>query len=205
MAPLFIALSFSFGLAVFLLVLMTLFRLSDRPIGPALMRRLARLLAVFIAAVLYFTTVQHLTNIYAAQHTGVERFILLDGGIYTAMFWIGQVLIGGVIPLALIFHPRIGHTRSGIATASVLVILGGFAQLYVIIIGGQAYPLNIFPGYEVSSSFFDGAINSYTPSLPESLLGLGGIALALAATGLGVKILRILPTNLSDANVGMKD
>ncbi len=205
MAPLFIAMSFSFGLAVFLLVLMTLFQLTERPIGPALERRLARLLAIFIAAVMYFTAVQHLTNLYAAEHSGVERFILLEGGIFTFLFWVGQVLVGGIVPLALIFHPRIGHTTWGLATASVLVILGGFAQLYVIIVGGQAYPLNIFPGYEVSSSFFDGVVNSYTPSLPEFLLGLGGIAIALAATGLGVKILRILPTNLSDANVGMKD
>ena len=74
----------------------------------------------------------------------------------------------------------------------------------MIVVGGQAYPMEIFPGYEVSSSFFDGEINPYTPSLPELALGLGGVALALFATGLAAKILRILPTSLSDANVGQK-
>ena len=43
--------------------------------------------------------------------------------------------------------------------------------MYATIIGAQAYPLNIFPGFEASSTFFDGAINSYSPSLPNSCWG----------------------------------
>jgi len=118
------------------------------------------------------------------------------------LFWIGQVLIGGLIPIAMIFHPTFGKTTKAPIIASILIILGGFAQLYVIVIGGQAYPMEIFPGYEYTSSFGDGQIASYYPSLPELLLGLGGVALALLATGFGAKVLRILPTSLSDANVG---
>jgi len=204
MAPLFIAMSFAFGLAVFILALAGLFWLSQRALGPLLIRRLGRLLAIFAAVVLYFTAVQHLTNLYAAEHAGIERFILRDGGIYTALFWGGQVLIGGLLPIGLIFHPRLGARAATVHLAAGLVILGGFAQLYVIIVGGQAYPLEIFPGYAASSSFFDGSVNAYSPSLPEISLGLGGVALALAITVLGVKILRILPTNLSDANVAVQ-
>lgn len=88
-----------------------------------------------------------------------------------------------------------------VVLSSMLVIAGGFAQIYVIVIGGQAYPLEIFPGYEVSSSFADGIVNSYTPSMLELILGLGGVALALAITIIGMKFLRILPNSLADANV----
>jgi molybdopterin-containing oxidoreductase family membrane subunit len=77
--------------------------------------------------------------------------------------------------------------------AAMLVIVGAFFQLYVFIIGGQAYPLDIFPGYDVKSSFYDGAINDYTPSLPELLLSLGGIGIAFTATVIGVRVLRFLP------------
>ncbi len=204
MAPMFIAMSFSFGLAVFILVATALYRLSDRPFGDQLLHKLGRLLAVFAAAVLYFTAARHLTNLYAAEHAGFESFLLLNGGIFTALFWLGQVGIGGILPLLAIFHPSFGKTRKAPIIASVLVVLGGFAQVYVIVVGGQAYPMEIFPGYEVSSSFFDGAVNRYSPSLPELLLGLGGVAVALLVTGLGTKILRILPTSLSDANIGLK-
>ncbi len=202
MAPLFIAMSFAFGLAIFILVTVTLCRLSDRVFGEKLIHRMGRLLAVFVAAVLYFTAVRHLTNLYTAEHAGFERFALLDGGIYTTLFWFGQVVIGGLIPLMVIFHPSFGKTFKAPLVASVLVIIGGFAQVYVIVVGGQAYPMELFPGYEFSSSFGDGAVATYSPSLPELVLGLGGVAIALFAAGIGTKILRILPTSLSDANVG---
>ncbi len=201
MAPLFIVMSFAFGLAVFILVVKSICGLTGRAFGARLLHRLGRLLGIFVAGVLFFVAVQHLTNLYSAQRIGVERFILLSGGIYTQLFWFGQVLIGGIIPLVLVYHPTGGAKPASILTASALVILGGFAQLYVLIVGGQAYPLDIFPGFAASSSFFDGQINTYTPSLPEILLGLGGVALALALTGFGMKVLRILPTSLSDVNV----
>jgi Ni/Fe-hydrogenase subunit HybB-like protein len=201
LAPMFIIMSFSFGLAIFILVMMALYKWSDRPLGDAILMRLKNLLGVFIAAVLYFVTVYHLTNLYITQHHGVERFLLMDGGIYTQLFWIVQIGLGSLVPLALLYHPSTGKSRGWIGIASLLVIIGGLAQMYVIIIGGQAYPLELFPGKEVSSSFFDGVIASYTPSLPEFILGLSGIAVALAATVVGVRVLRFLPVSLADEQV----
>jgi molybdopterin-containing oxidoreductase family membrane subunit len=71
--------------------------------------------------------------------------------------------------------------------------LGAFALLYVFIIGGQAFPLSIFPGYEVSSSFADGAIGQYQPSLPEILLGLAGVGIAFMVTAVGIRVLDFVP------------
>ena len=201
LAPMFIIMSFSFGLAIFILVLMALYKWSDRPLGDAILMRLKNLLGVFIGAVLYFVIVYHLTNLYITQHHGVERFILMDGGIYTQLFWIVQIGLGSLVPLALLYHPSTGKSRGWIGIASLLVIIGGLAQMYVIIIGGQAYPMELFPGKEVSSSFFDGVIASYTPSLPEFILGLSGIAVALAATVVGVRVLRFMPVSLADEQV----
>jgi len=202
MAPMFIAMSFSFGLAIFLLVLMASYKWSGRPLGDALFRRLKNLLGVFVAGVLYFVLAYHLTNLYATEHHGVEAFILRDGGIYTQLFWIGQIIIGSLVPLALFYHPTLGKNRTLVGLAALLVIIGGLVQMYVIIIGGQAYPLDIFPGKEViESGFFDGQVVPYTPSLWEVLLGLGGVAVALIMVSLAVKILRFLPASLADEDV----
>jgi Ni/Fe-hydrogenase subunit HybB-like protein len=201
LAPMFIIMSFSFGLAIFILVLMGMYKWSNRPLGDAILYRLKNLLGVFIAAVLYFVTVYHLTNLYITETHGVERFILLDGGIYTKLFWIVQVGLGGLLPLALLYLPATGKSRGWISIASLLVIIGGLAQIYVLLIGGQAYPLEMFPGKEVSSSFFDGVVASYTPSLPEFVLGIGGVAIALAATIVGTRVLRFLPVSLADSQV----
>jgi molybdopterin-containing oxidoreductase family membrane subunit len=201
LAPMFIIMSFAYGLAVFILVLMAAYNWTNRPLGDAIVFRLKNLLGVFVAAVLYFVLVYHLSNLYATEHHSVERFILWDGGIYTKIFWIIQILIGSLLPLAMVYHPTIGKSRPAIATAAALVIVGGFAQLYVLLIGGQAFPLVLFPGYEVTSSFFDGQINSYSPSLWEITLGVGGVALALLIVTIAVRVLRFLPETLEDAAV----
>ncbi|NQV46267.1 MAG: polysulfide reductase NrfD [Rhodospirillaceae bacterium] len=201
MAPMFIIMSFSFGLAIFLLVLMASCKWTERPLGDALIAKLKNLLGVFVAAVLYFATVQHLTNLYAPEHHGIEAFILRDGGIYTGLFWIGQIIIGGLLPLALLYHPATGKNRTMIGLAAAMIIVGGMAQVYVIIIGGQAFPLLIFPGFEVTSSFYDGVVASYTPSLPEVVLGLGGVAMALLMVAVAVKVLPFLAVSLADSDI----
>ncbi len=197
MAPMFIAMSFSFGLAVFMLIFWGISALGDGQYTAQMRMRQSRLLAIFVAVVLYFTLISHLTNLYLAEHGEYERFILLEGGIYSLLFWVGHIFIGSIIPLILLLCPKLNVRNGAVLLATILVILGGFAQLYVIIIGGQAYPLEIFPGYEVSSSFSDGIINKYMPSHLEFMLGMGGIALALLIILLSMKILRILPVNLS--------
>ena len=201
MAPLFIAMSFSFGLAIFLLVMIASCAWTGRELGGKLLKRMGYLLAIFIAAVLYFTAAQHLTNLYAAEHIGVERFILLEGGIITTLFWWGQVVLGGIAPLVLLFLPATAGTRGGTILASVLVVIGGLAQVYVIIIGGQSYPLILFPGMEVASSFGDGAVAQYSPSWYEVGLGVGGVAFALLMVALAVKVLPFLPATLADGAV----
>jgi len=124
---------------------------------------------------------------------------LFGGNIYTKLFWFGQVLIGGLIPLALVFSPNKGESSARVTLAAILIIIGGFAQLYVIIVGGQAFPLVMFPGMEVSSSFQDGIVGTYTPSLPEIALGLGGVAIAMAITVFAMMAFKLLPKNMSDA------
>ncbi len=201
LGPLFIALSLSYGLAVFVLVLMLACQGSGRPLGNALMARLARLQVIFIAAGLYFVVVYHLTNLYFTKHHDFERFILLDGGVNTALFWVGQVLLGSLLPLALLLHPQVGAMRRRIVVSTTLVVLGGFSQMYVTIIGGQAFPIVLLPGRKVSSNFFDGVVNPYTPTLPEWLLGVGGVAIAGLIVLLALKLLAFLPERLDDSTL----
>ena len=199
MAPMFVIMSFSYGLAFFIITLIAAYLWSDRQIGELRLAKLKNLLGVFVGAVLYFTLVYNLTNLYATQHHGIERFILLDGGVYTQMFWLGQVLIGSVIPLFLIYSPAFDKSRWAIVAASALVLVGGFCQVYVILIGGQAYPMSLFPGKEVlESGFYDGVVNTYVPTFFEGALGVGGVALALALVAIGARMFKVFPETLED-------
>lgn len=190
--PMFIVISFAWGLAVFHVVQSSIYAWNGKKHTPEIVSRMKNLLGIFIIGALYLVAAYHLTNLYFAHQSAFERFILVDGGIYPQLFWWGYGLLGNLLPLLLIYTPGLGKPRNVLA-ASLLVILGGFALLYVFIIGGQAFPLNIFPGYEVKSSFGDGQIGLYQPSLPEFLLGLGGLAIAFLITTIGVRALNFMP------------
>jgi cobyrinic acid a,c-diamide synthase len=85
LAPLFIVLSFGWGLAVFLIVQSTMYAWNGRHLdSPTIQQRMARLLGMFIAASLYLVAVYHLTNLYFARQGAFEAFILRDGGVYPA-------------------------------------------------------------------------------------------------------------------------
>ncbi|MGD9785015.1 MAG: NrfD/PsrC family molybdoenzyme membrane anchor subunit [Hyphomicrobiaceae bacterium] len=204
MAPLFIAASFLYGLAFTVLVLTTMCRETRQQLmSQEVIDSFRRLMIIFALAVLYFTAVKHLTALYASEHLGVEAFILRDGGIYTLLFWIGHVLIGNLVPIAIAAYfmgrGNVAQDRRALIGASMLAIAGGLAFMYVTIIGGQAYPLNLFPGMEVSSPFLDGEVSKYWPSLPEVLLGLAGVSIAMLLTGVALKLLPFLPRNIETA------
>ena len=201
MAPLFVAMSLSLGLAVFILVLTGAASMTARPLDDGLLRRLARLQALFVSVVLYFVVARHLANLYVAEHGAVERFLLLDGGQYPAVFWGGQILAGTVAPLAILWWWR-PRSRGWIVAAAALVVAGGLSQLYGIIIGGQAAPLDIFPGKEViEGALVAGEPAGYAASLPELLLGLGGVAVAGLILVIAVRVLRILPGRFGEEGV----
>jgi molybdopterin-containing oxidoreductase family membrane subunit len=195
MAPLFIASSLVYGLAFTVLVLMTMSReTSDKLCNVEMIDKFRGLLIIFSGATLFITAIEHLNKFYGAPTQGVEMFLLKDGGVYPLIFWLGQIVIGSLAPLALLAFMGEGVAgRRNLGIASALFLVGGLAQMYTIIIGSQAYPLNIFPGFEASSSFFDGAINSYTPSLPEILLGISGISIAMMIAAVAIRLLPFLP------------
>lgn len=194
MAPEFIALSLSLGLAIFILVMLAFARWEGRPIPtPLLLRRMRGLLALLVAVSLYMVAVQHLTAIYMADRQGVERFILLEGGIYTTMLWVGFVLAGSVVPLVLLLTPATARFPAVLPVAAGLVALGGLTLLYSLVIGGEAFPLELFPGKAVASSAYDGVVATYVPSVPEIFLGLGGLGVTGMLVTMGTWVLPLLP------------
>ena len=106
MAPLFIVSSFLYGLAFTVLVLLMMSReVRSELIDREMLEKFRAMFVLFALAVLYFTVVHHLTKLYQPSYRPVEAFLLRDGGIYTAAFWIGQIARG---------HPAsTGHRHTG--------------------------------------------------------------------------------------------
>lgn len=197
LAPLFILFSLGWGLALFLLVQAAVYAGRGMTLPADVRARMARLLGVFVAASLYLVAVLHMTHLYEARRGAFEAFLLLGrggGAPYALAFWVGFVLLGSAVPMLLLFHPRL-RTQGGVTAAALLVVLGAFAWLYAFIVGGQAFPLEIFPGAQVHSSFADGVVARYVPSLPELLLGIGGVGAAFLVTLVGMRLFDMLPVD----------
>ena len=195
MAPVFVAASLADGWAVFVLVLAALSALGGPALEATLRRRLGRLLGILAAASLYFVLVLHLTWLYAPASRAVSSFLLWHGGMYPLLFWGGEVVLGTAVPLWLLFR-RDGRE----VLAAALVALGGVVQLGVLLIGGQAFSHDLLPGWQLHSAFGDGSPAVYVPSLPEVLLGVSGVAVALLLVLLGCRLLRILPQCFVEAS-----
>lgn len=193
-APMFIAFAAAYGAAILILILLAVCRWEDRAVPEDLLHRLKNWLGIAVGASLFFAVLFLGTKYELVRSRDVARFLLFDGGVYTALLWLGQLGLGCVVPLALLLRTQL--SRSAIVAASALVVLGGLAQMYVTLIGGQAYPQILFPGMIASSSYFDGEIHPYVPSLVEVLLGLGGVALAAAIVAIGLRALALLPERL---------
>ena len=77
-----------------------------------------------------------LISLRSATGAHAEAARLLLGGPYTAVFWVGVVFLGILLPLvihSLAVTHRIAHTR----VAPILVMLGGLALRFVIVSAGQ--------------------------------------------------------------------
>jgi len=201
LAPLFIVMSLLYGTAVYYLILKTISKFHNTYISDDIVKNLRKLTIMFLFANLYFLFLYHITNMYIAKHLDYEIFILSSGGIYTIAFWVGQLFVGIIIPIILMNSSRLSLEYS-LILSSVLILIGSFIAMYVIIIGGQAYPLTIFPDHVIiESSFYDNVVHSYIPSLYELGLGLGGVALALIIVLIGIANFKFLPTIIKPANI----
>lgn len=189
LAPLFIIMSLLYGSAVFYILLRIISKMQNITIPTEITVNIRKLIIIFLLANIYFLILYHITNLYISKQIAIEKFILLDGGGYTTMFWLGQVGLGLLIPLFYELSNK-ENRNFPLTLTSIMIIVGGFFAVAVIIIGGQAFPLNIFPDHTIiESTFFDNGMHGYTPSIYEYGLGIGGTSLALI-------IILVLITNL---------
>lgn len=189
MGPMFIILSLAYGMAFYLIVI-SLFMPAEQLDNLSL--RLNKLMVVLVVCSLAASLVYHLGNWFWLDSKSFEAFILTGDDIYPQLIWGLQLGLGTIVPLLLLRMGRVAVQKTNLILASVLFILGGIAQIYALVIGGQAYPMPLLEGYQVESPFY-GSIASYTPSHWEIMLGSGGFAIALLITIISLRLFRLLP------------
>ncbi|MEO5333081.1 MAG: polysulfide reductase NrfD [Magnetococcus sp. YQC-5] len=190
-APTFVAVSLTSGTALGILLLVHTFRQTNREMDERLIFGMRNALMFFLMLVAYLLIVEKFTRLYDPASQAVQMWILT--GSWAWLYWIGVWGMGVIIPLALLFNHTLGNRVSGVLLASGCVVIGAFCFVAHTLLAGQSYPFDMFPGFKVESSFQDGVVGSYTPTLPELFLGLGGVGISGLIYLLGIRFFRMLP------------
>lgn len=133
LGALFLAVGMSTGGAAIALVI-ALLGGERRDALAALMRTVA--IALVVQAV---TLVLFIVTVKMSGSVGISRALApLVSGQYSLTFWLGAVMVGLIVPLALAFSGRLRRTSAGLAAlVAILVLVGGFVIKYVLIAAGQ--------------------------------------------------------------------
>ncbi|MGK7345564.1 MAG: NrfD/PsrC family molybdoenzyme membrane anchor subunit [Candidatus Nitrospinota bacterium M3_3B_026] len=194
LAPSFIAAALSSGTALMIIILVYTFRATGRYLDDRLVHGLGRLMGVFILVVFYFLFMENVTRAYAPKNYEAASFLLLHGGKYTLYFWVGLVLMGLVIPAALVFYRRTGTSIKWIMTAAWLQLIGVLFERYIIVIPAQIMPLELFPDKEITSVFLDGQYAHYSVSILEAAYSLGLAGVVVFGYVAAIKLWPMVPT-----------
>lgn len=188
MAPLFVVSAMDSGLALLLLSLLGLDKSGLFKTDKKLISNLAGLLAVCVAIDGFLVGCEVLTMVYPGA-AGAETFATMATGATAPFFW-GEVLIGIVVPFAILVFAK-NRARMGlVAAASVCVVLGVLCKRVWLLLTSFVVP-NVMgaPGIISGSSAaatatgFDvwAVTSSYAPTPIELVIVVGVISLGALA------------------------
>jgi len=157
--------------------------------------RVSFIIGWVMVAYLYFRFWDALSMTYTYEPGRTEGLHLLTGGPLMFNFWIGEVLLGAVIPIILLLNKRTRALPLWRMLALALVVGGVVAYRWDTNMSGLLIILSYLPG-EPSVTY-----TAYRPSLIEFLSGAGIIGYGLLAFSLGVRYLKVVDHNLEIAHV----
>ena len=127
-----------------------------------------------------------LSMTYTYEPGRTEGLELLTKGPLAFNFWIGEILIGIVVPMILLLNRKTRTNRFWRMSALLMVVGGLVAYRWNINLAGALVVLSYLPGQPIVS------YTSYTPSFVEWIVGLGVIAFGFLVFSLGVRYLRVV-------------
>jgi len=188
----FLAAALTSGLALLIVAVLLTLKFSGREVKREMITSLGGMLSVFIITLFILVFMDKLTHFYSPAR---ETTVYMLAGHFSWIFWAFQIGMGVVIPLAILFHPRLNKTIRGVTLAAVSVVIGIFFERYYLVIPGAAYPQHYYPG-KIEGVW--GAIGSFPLTPCEMVLSVGIVALLGLLFVLGLKYLELLPAKESN-------
>ena len=135
---------------------------------------------------IYFRFWDSLSMTYTYEPGRTESLRMLTKGVLSFNFWVGEILLGAVIPAIILLVPKLRRQPLLAFAALALVVGGVVAYRWDVNMAGQLVLLTYLP-QEIEAIY-----THYVPSLIEFLSGAGIVAYGVLAVSLGVYYLGIV-------------
>ena len=187
MAILFIVSAIAAGPALTVLASKISALLSPRAVvNDELLDQVSRFVGWALVAYLYFRFWDTLAMNYTYEPGRNEGLHILTSGSLAFNFWIGEILIGALLPMIILLSDRL-RRRQTLRLLALLMVVGGLvAYRWDTNLVSQLVVFNMLP-QDLSPRY-----TSYTPALIEFIAGAGVIAYGLLAFTLGVRYLNVV-------------
>jgi molybdopterin-containing oxidoreductase family membrane subunit len=115
-----------------------------------------------------------------------EGLALITSGPLSFNFWVGEIILGAIVPMILLLKQTTRQNRFWRMVALLLVVGGVVAYRWDVNLSGFLVVISYLPGIPTVT------YASYTPSLIEIGAALGVIGFGLTAFSLGVRYLKVV-------------
>jgi Ni/Fe-hydrogenase subunit HybB-like protein len=175
------------GISLTTLATMLTTRLTSQvKVDDALLDRLASVVGWVLIGYLYFRFWDAFSMTYTYEPGRTEGLRLLTQGPLAFNFWMGEILLGAVIPIILLLNPR-ARGNTWLRMAALAMVVGGVvAYRWDTNMAGMLVVLTYLP-QEIVARY-----TSYVPSLIEFIAGAGVVAYGIMAFTLGVRYLNVV-------------
>jgi Ni/Fe-hydrogenase subunit HybB-like protein len=181
------------GPALTVLASMLSARISPKAIiNDELLENVSKFIAWAMVVYLYFRFWDALSVTYTYVPGRNEGLAMLTQNSLSFNFWVGEIFLGGVVPLILLHTARFRKHQILRMVAMALIVGGIVAYRWDTNLVGQLVVLSYLP-QEITARY-----TSYFPSLIEFVAGAAIVAYGMLAFTLGVKYLNIVRHDLGD-------
>jgi len=187
---LFIISAIAGGMALTVFASMLSVRLTSHAnVENSILDRVSLIVGWVLVVYLYFRFWDALSMTYTYEPGRTEGLHLLTGGPLSFNFWIGEILLGAVVPILLLLNKRTRALPLWRMLAMALVVGGVVAYRWDTNLSGLLVILSYLPG-DPSVAY-----TAYRPALIEILTGAGIVGYGLLAFSLGVRYLKVVDHN----------
>jgi Ni/Fe-hydrogenase subunit HybB-like protein len=175
------------GVSLTLFVSMLASRLTPRArVNDGLMERLSYFVGWGLVAYLFFRFWETLAMTYTYYPGRTEGLELLTSGPLSFNFWVGEMLVGILVPMILLLWTKTRFSLFWRMLALAMAVGGLIAYRWDTNLSGLLAVVSYLPGAP------NVGYTSYRPSLIEYLSGLGIVSYGVLALSLGVRYLKVV-------------